>query len=289
VWSARLDEAEANPPSHFTRNGWVVQALQGAWSAITRTQVPPSDPATGAHPAQHLQRALEAAVRGGHDTDTGAAIAGGLLGARWGISAIPAQWRRAVQGWPFDGGAGPGPARQLTGLAVLAAQGGPAQWPRWPAVGTMEYSGWTGTGARARHPHDQGVWLSGVDALGDPPAGVDAVVSLCRVGEWQAPAGVRPADHVEVWLLDEPDPERNPHLDLVLADAADAVAALRAEGRTVLLHCVAAHSRTPAVAALYAHRHLGVPMDRALAEVCAALPAADPNEGFRAALLRLAG
>ena len=67
-----------------------MQALQGAWSAITRAAIPVKDPAAGVFKAQHLQFALEAAVRGGRDTDTVAAIAGGLLGARWGASAVPA-------------------------------------------------------------------------------------------------------------------------------------------------------------------------------------------------------
>ncbi len=287
VWSDRLDKAEAEPPSHFTRNGWVVQALQGAWSAITRTGVPIDDPAAGSHPAQHLRLALENAVRGGKDTDTVAAIAGGLLGARWGASAVPAAWRRAVHGWPFDGAGDPTGARGLTDLAILTVQGGPGPEPRWPAVPTMPYAGVSGIDALARHPHDDGVWLSGVAALDAPPEGVDAVVSMCRIGTEQTPPGVAPGDHVRVWLLDEPGPEDNPNLDLVLADTSDTVAALRAEGRTVLLHCVAAHSRTPTVGALYAHHHRGVPMERAITEVCAALPAANPNDGFRAALGRL--
>jgi protein-tyrosine phosphatase len=110
---------------------------------------------------------------------------------------------------------------------------------------------------------------------------------MCRIGTEQTPPGVAPGDHVEVWLLDEPDVDQNQNLDLVLADTADTVAALRAEGRTVLLHCVAAHSRTPTVAALYSHRHRGIPMEQAIADVCHALPAANPNPGFRAALNRL--
>ena len=40
-------------------------------------------------PCDHLQDALHAAIRIGDDTDTVAAIAGGLLGARWGASAVP--------------------------------------------------------------------------------------------------------------------------------------------------------------------------------------------------------
>ncbi|HUY49412.1 MAG TPA: hypothetical protein VMV92_27425 [Streptosporangiaceae bacterium] len=70
--------------------------------------------------------------------------------------------------------------------------------------------------------------LGGIDAVRNLPAEVDSVVSLCRLGSAEAPAaGLRPADHVEVWLTDSADPERNPHLDLVLAQAADTVAALR--------------------------------------------------------------
>src|SRR5262245_10040997 len=99
-WEERLDEAESQQPQDFDHNGWVVQALQGAWSAIAGTPVPPDDPGTGSFPAQHLRLALEAAVRGGRDADTVAAIAGGLLGARWGASAVPSRWRRTVFGWP---------------------------------------------------------------------------------------------------------------------------------------------------------------------------------------------
>lgn len=116
-------------------------------------------------------------------------------------------------------------------------------------------------------------------------AEVDAVVSLCRVGTGQ----VRAAEHVEVWLIDDSDPAKNPNLDLVLTDAADAVAAFRAEGKTVLLHCVQAQSRTPTVAALYAARHRGVPVEQALAEIVAALPAARSQQFLVDAVRRLAG
>ena len=99
-WASRLDAAEASQPSDFTNNGWVVEALQGAWSAISTTPIPQDDPAMGVFRADHLRLALDAAVRGGGDTDTVAAIAGGLLGAVYGASAVPAQWRRVLHGWP---------------------------------------------------------------------------------------------------------------------------------------------------------------------------------------------
>ncbi|HEY5853205.1 MAG TPA: ADP-ribosylglycohydrolase family protein [Aldersonia sp.] len=90
-WSPLLDVAEQETPADFSNNGWVVHALQTAWWAITST------PASG---PGHLASALEQAVRAGHDTDTTAAIAGGLLGARWGAGAVPSRWRSMLHGWP---------------------------------------------------------------------------------------------------------------------------------------------------------------------------------------------
>lgn len=95
TWAARLDEAERRTPADFEHNGWVVEALQAAWSAITTTPMPDD----GA-PSAHLRLAVEAAVRGGRDADTVAAIAGALLGARWGAAALPTEWVDVVHGWP---------------------------------------------------------------------------------------------------------------------------------------------------------------------------------------------
>lgn len=101
LWSQRLDEAENTQPSTYSRNnGWVVAALQGAWSAIAGVDIPDEDPAVEVFRADHLRLALEAAVRGGGDTDTVAAIAGGLLGALHGASAVPSEWRLMLSGWP---------------------------------------------------------------------------------------------------------------------------------------------------------------------------------------------
>jgi ADP-ribosylglycohydrolase len=285
-WSDRLDEAESRDPSTFRRNGWVVEALQGAWSAITRTPMPDDDPAAGTFAAQHLQLALETTVRGGGDTDTVAAIAGALLGARWGVTAIPARWRRKVFGWP--GYCAP----DLVELAVKAARLSTGRPPDtrngWRSASVVDYSGWWGTDSLAVHPHDDRVLLGGIEALRRQPDGVEAVVSLCRLGrdEWPAP-GVRPEDHVTIWLVDSVG--ANPHLDFVLRDAASAVAALRREGRTVLLHCVAAHSRTPTVAALFAYLAFGVPVETALRDVLSVLPGASPNPSFRSALAAISG
>lgn len=94
-WATRIAEAESQPVSVFApSSGWVVAALQAAWSAIVRTRD------TGGGPEGHLRAGIEAAVNGGGDTDTVAAIAGALLGAAHGAAAIPAEWRGLVHGWP---------------------------------------------------------------------------------------------------------------------------------------------------------------------------------------------
>lgn len=103
----------------------------------------------------------------------------------------------------------------------------------------LSYSGWAQTGRVARHPHDDSVWLGGIGALRSLPDGVDAVVSLCRIGTADLPART---EHVEVRLIDQEG--ENANLDFVLLDTVRAVEQLRRDGRTVLIHCVQAQSRT---------------------------------------------
>ncbi len=115
-WTERIDEAETSEPAVFTPNGWVVAALQAAWSAIVHTPVPTTDP------CRHFGAALDTAIRIGNDTDTVAAIAGALLGARWGASGIPARWRQILHGYPGLTG------DQLVHLARAAANGAPGTY-----------------------------------------------------------------------------------------------------------------------------------------------------------------
>ncbi len=111
VWGRLLDAAETGGPGDFARNGWVVHALQTAWWAISTTDH--TDPG-------HLSAALEQAVRAGNDTDTTAAIAGGLVGARGGRSAVPQAWQKALHGWPDYR------VDDLARLAVAVAEAGAA-------------------------------------------------------------------------------------------------------------------------------------------------------------------
>lgn len=144
------------------------------------------------------------------------------------------------------------------------------------------YRGYPNTGVLARHPHDDRVWLGGVGALRSLPEAVDAIVSLCRVGDGELPAGVK---HFDVRLIDRPG--ENTNLDFVLLDTVRIVEQLRDDGRTVLIHCVEARSRTPAIGALYGARRSGIDIDEAINDVRAALPDTNPINDFRKALRRL--
>ncbi|NUU20932.1 MAG: hydrolase [Streptomycetaceae bacterium] len=260
LWSQRLDEAEAHPPRHFgAKNGWVVAALQAAWSAVIRTPVPDDRPADGSFPADHFRLALEAAVRSGNDTDTVAAIAGGLLGARWGSSGIPTDWQRRVHGWPGLTGA------DLVRLAVLTARGGRDDAQGWPSAPQTRESKTESPAFAVPHPFDPGVWLGNLaTAQRTGPAPVDAVVSLCRVGTAPILPG-NDVEHIRIWLVDRPG--ANANLPFALDQAAREVLRLRREGKRVLLHCVAGRSRTPAVAARYACLAYGVKPQKALQHV----------------------
>lgn len=274
-WRAVLAEAEARPASHFSVNGWAVGALQAAWSAIVQTSVP------GDLPCRHLQTALATAIGIGEDTDTVAAIAGALLGARWGASAVPQQWSAIVHGWSPDGDAhGP----DLVRLAQLTAQGGRSMGRSgWPTCDYMDYRGWGGESTYVAHPLVEGVWIGGALPLDDLSAEIDAVVSLCRVGVTQVPPGLT---HHVVRLLDT-DAADNPNIEFVIDDAARTVLSLREEGKRVFLHCVAAHSRTPTVAVRVAML-AGASLGDATRAVLGALPMAQPRSFLREALERLA-
>ena len=80
----RLDAAESSAPARMDAEqmGWVLHALQNAFFELLN--------------APSFEAGLVATVGRGGDTDTNAAIAGALLGARHGATGIPAAWRRTV-------------------------------------------------------------------------------------------------------------------------------------------------------------------------------------------------
>jgi ADP-ribosyl-[dinitrogen reductase] hydrolase len=125
-WKGIVNEATGAEPWSFGRNGWTVTTLKAAWGAITSTPVLAAEAKGGSSSRGHLEGALDMAVHAGWDTDTVAAVAGQLLGARWGASAVPQKWVSEVRG------RGPGTestryeelrGADLVRLAVLTAGG----------------------------------------------------------------------------------------------------------------------------------------------------------------------
>jgi len=156
-WTGLLDAAEAAEPSSFANNGWVVAALQAAWSAV--------------HDTTTLPDALIAAVRAGNDTDTVAAIAGALAGARHGGSAVPFAWRRRLHGWPGLR------ARDLTRLAILTAGGGSPGHDGWPSCERLtSYAGASAMQVRAPCP----CRTPTTQAFCSVPSGLSTRASLTR-------------------------------------------------------------------------------------------------------------
>jgi len=97
-WHSWVTAAETQQRPVFEHNnGWVISALQTAWWGIHGTR-------DAGRPDTHIRRALSETVRAGHDTDTTAAIAGGLLGALYGARALPSEWTRKLHGWPETDG-----------------------------------------------------------------------------------------------------------------------------------------------------------------------------------------
>ena len=68
--------------------GWVLDSFWSAWEAFAT--------------ATSYRQTVETAVRYGHDTDTTAAIAGGLAGIQWGLDeasgGVPAAWLGGLRG-----------------------------------------------------------------------------------------------------------------------------------------------------------------------------------------------
>ncbi len=74
--------AQQPPDDYLTQQGWVLIALQNAMYQLLH--------------APSLEAALVETVMSGGDTDTNAAICGALLGAVYGLKAVPDRWVRTI-------------------------------------------------------------------------------------------------------------------------------------------------------------------------------------------------
>jgi ADP-ribosylglycohydrolase len=262
-WDHLIDEAVARPAVEFSNNGWVIHAFQAALAAIVH-----ASPPAGAPACRHLPAAIEAAVRCGNDTDTVAAIAGALLGARWGATAVPLRWSSVLRGQRINRQPDLA-AHDLERLARLAAGKGAADRLGWPSCQRLVPYYLSHFDQVPISVELGGAHFGNIAGLAPAiAAGANVVVSLCRMGTEDVPAGV---GHPVVGLIDT-SLEDNPNLPFLLADTADFIAHQVADGRSVYVHCVQAEHRTPAVAAAYLARHRGMSVDKAIETVKAAIP-----------------
>ena len=198
-----------------------------------------------------FEGAMRAVIDLGGDTDTVAAVTGGLVGAVYGIAGIPERWTSVLNGTV------PGHAASEWSLARLhelasALDGGPLK--RYvPPV------------SRGIDPVEvlPGVWASDLDGAQRSDRDL-AVISLCRTGE--------PFGH-EVqrfaYLIDD---DSNPEAEMVLKDVLEDMAALRADGKEVLVHCFGGASRTGLVLRAWLMRTEGLGADEATERIAAKWP-----------------
>jgi ADP-ribosyl-[dinitrogen reductase] hydrolase len=204
----------------------------------------------------------------GGDTDTVACVAGGLAGAVFGMGGIPMRWSSAVHGRL------PGFGDRRWGLADLqelaaALDGKPLQHYSpgvIPRIGPTEVL--------------PGIWAGNLDGARYSEKDF-AVISLCRLGD--------PFPHEVHRMAYVADNEWNHDLDTVLADVLDDLAALRAEGHQVLVHCHGGASRTGLVLRGWLVREEGMTPEEATTHVAERWPHLGLwNQSFTAALERLA-
>lgn len=203
----------------------------------------------------------------GGDTDTVAAVTGGLLGAVYGIAGIPMRWTSVVNGRV----PGYGDRRwDLAGLQHLGRQ----------LTGDTDQSPFElDSDRRGIQPVEvfDGIWASDVFGARDSDRDF-AVLSLCRTGGRFGHETQRFA-----YLIDD---DTNSEIAAVLADVLDDMAALRAEGKRVLVHCYAGQSRTGLVLRAWLMRKSGVSAEEATTRVEVLWPHLNLwNDSFNAALM----
>ncbi|TFV62274.1 hypothetical protein E4P41_07880 [Geodermatophilus sp. DF01-2] len=203
----------------------------------------------------------------GGDTDTVAAVAGGLAGAVHGMGGIPMRWSSVLHGKV------PGHGDEVWRLADLqqlaATLDGGVQQSYDPGVIPR-------IGPREVLP---GIWAGNLDGARYSDEDF-AVISLCRLGE--------PFPHRTHRMAYIADNDHNADLDDMLADVLDDMAALHAEGHRLLVHCHGGASRTGLVLRAWLVREEGMSVEAATRHVAERWPHLGLwNDSFTAALHRV--
>jgi ADP-ribosyl-[dinitrogen reductase] hydrolase len=203
----------------------------------------------------------------GGDTDTVACVAGGLAGAVFGMGGIPSRWASVVHGRVPGSGDKVWRVADLQQLAAALDGGAQQNYDPGviPRIGPTEVL--------------PGIWAANLDGARYSETDF-AVISLCRLGE--------PFPHALQRMAYIADNEHNSDLDDVLADVLEDMAALRAEGHRLLVHCHGGASRTGLVLRAWLMRMEGMSAEEATAHVAERWPHLGLwNDSFTAALERM--
>lgn len=172
--------------------------------------------------------AIVEAIELGGDTDTVAAIAGVMAGARFGHQAIPSRWSTYVNG-TVDGpdGRRTYDSQDLVDLARRLVGDNPSNPNPAPYQRVCD------------KVHDKGVWAANLGGAQDAPSHL-AVVSMCHTEGTMANRPLRR----QVYMIDQPEIDQNPSLHEAVLDVVDSIDAFLADGHEVLVHCHGGASRT---------------------------------------------
>lgn len=212
--------------------------------------------------------AVVAAIDLGGDTDTVAAVAGGLAGAVYGVQGIPSRWATYVHGHvTTSDGHVTYRAAELQNLAIRLIGRTPSPMaPLGPGAGPTEI--------------EPGLYAADLAAAATVPTD-HAVVSLCRTDGRLDGHPLRRS----VFLVDQHD--ANPGLDTVLDDVVATIDAFHTEGRPVVVHCHHGQSRTGLVLRAWLMHHHGWDEPAATAHLAERWPHLRlHNDDFTAALRR---
>jgi ADP-ribosylglycohydrolase len=221
VLDGSLAEASA---SSVRGSGYVVHCLEAAVWCLLNT----SD----------YRSCVLAAVNLGEDSDTTAAVAGGLAGLAYGRASVPEEWGSAL--------ARSSEIESLAGrFASLVASPSPLARAYWVLPGKLLAGGYPGRKAGvagASAPE------TAVHALQD--AGVNAFLDLSADGEDVKAESYAPFLGAGIELRRSPTEDMSADSSSVKKSIA-ALDELLASGRTVYLHCVGGFGRTGTVVGSY--------------------------------------
>jgi ADP-ribosyl-[dinitrogen reductase] hydrolase len=231
-------------------NGKAISCLaQAVWSVKT---------------SESFEEAVVKAINLGGDTDTVAAVAGSIAGARWGIDGIPARWTTAVNG-----------------SAPIMSDGGTA-WTNFDYQSLMDFSLATLGEESTLTPFESEkgpkrvddnyqIYAANLNGVANSDEDDFAVVSLCRTNRLTD----KFANKRNFYIIDTAG--ANDHLQLTVSEAISTIDTWLSEGKKVVVHCHAGRSRTGFILRAWYMNKYNATAAESLEWLASRWPAFDPH------------